>query len=186
LQIIDSERIDLAILDIMMPGMDGYALSKKVRDKSNCLIVFLTARAEECDKLKGFEHGSVEYVTKPFSPKVLVARVDALLNLKRDEAQMFEKGEIAIDMQSYVVRVAGLRVELTPKEYELLFLLVKNEGRVLRRSVIIDHVWGYDYYGDGRVLDTNIKTLRKKISVCAGYIKTVIGIGYKFEVERHD
>lgn len=186
LGILESEDIDLAILDIMMPGMDGYSLSKRIREKSNCLIIFLTARVDEADKLKGFEYGAIEYVTKPFSPKVLVARVRALLDFKHVSNTVFRKGNLTIDVQSYLVEVEGKRVELTSKEYELLFLFVNNEGRVLKRSTLIDSIWGYDYFGDGRVLDTNVKTLRKKILSCASYIKTVIGIGYKFEVTKQD
>lgn len=184
LRFFDSEQIDLAILDVMMPGMDGYSLGRKIKEQSSCLIVFLTARADESDKLEGFEIGAVEYVTKPFSPKVLVARVSALLNFKSDDDTALRRGDLLIDMQSYIVEVAGKRVEMTSKEYELLFLLVRNENKALTRDTIIDRIWGYDYFGDGRVLDTNIKTLRKKLSHCSDCIKTVIGIGYKFEVKK--
>lgn len=184
LRFFDSEQIDLAILDVMMPGMDGYSLGRKIKERSSCLIVFLTARADEADKLEGFESGAVEYVTKPFSPKVLVARVSALLNFKSGDNAALRRGNLLIDMQSYVVQVSGKRVEMTSKEYELLFLLVRNENKALTRDMIIDRIWGYDYFGDGRVLDTNIKTLRKKLSHCSEFIKTVIGIGYKFEVKK--
>lgn len=186
LRILSVSSIDLAIIDIMMPGMDGFELSKRIGEKSDCFIMFLTARSEEADKLKGFEHGAVEYVTKPFSPKVLVARVDALFKLKGDINTGLQKGDLLIDMSSYLVEAYGKRIELTSKEYELLFLLIRNEGRVMKRDVIIQRVWGYDYFGDGRVLDTYIKTLRKKLMGSAKYIKTVIGIGYKFEVNEND
>lgn len=182
LELLASEQVDLVILDIMMPGMDGYTVCKRIRASYDVTIVFLTARADEADKLMGFEYGAIEYVTKPFSPKVLVARIRALLNYKNDELERMRKGDLEVDMQSYIVKVSGERIELTPKEYELLFLLMRNESKVLKRETIIDRVWGRDYYGDGRVLDTNIKTLRKKIMQCASYIQTVIGIGYKFEV----
>jgi len=186
LNILSKSSVDLAIIDIMMPRMDGFELSKRINDKSDCFIMFLTARSEEADKLRGFEHGAVEYVTKPFSPKVLVARADALLKLKDNKNTAVQKGELIIDMSSYLVEAQGKRIELTSKEYELLFLLIRNEGRVMKRDVIIQRVWGYDYFGDGRVLDTYIKTLRKKLMGSAKYIKTVIGIGYKFEVGEND
>ncbi|WP_128894822.1 response regulator transcription factor [Longirhabdus pacifica] len=183
----ENHHIDVVILDIMMPNVDGWSVCRRIRMNSNVLIIMLSARSEEDDKLMGFDLGADEYVTKPFSPKVLVARVKALL--KRCDIQpsspapsILKKNEVEINKESYMVKVFGEKVNLTAKEYELLLKLVENEGVVFKRDTLIHELWGYDYIGDGRVIDTNIKTLRKKLGSCARYIQTYIGVGYKFEV----
>jgi len=186
LELFQANDIDLVIVDIMMPKLDGWSVCRRIRQKSSVLIVIISARSEDDDKLMGFEFGADEYVAKPFSPKVLVAQVKALM--KRVEVKeaskenVMIKGLLTIDEASHVVLVMDKEVFLTGKEFEILTTLASNEGKVMSRDILIEKIWGYDYFGDGRVVDTNIKTLRRKISVCSSYITTVIGIGYKFEV----
>ncbi len=190
MRLFEKEAIDLVLLDIMMPGLDGWSVCRRIRKKSNVLIVILSARSDEDDKLLGFELGADEYVTKPFSPKVLVAQVKTLLNRfqatandKNTENQgIIIRNEIRIDQDAYVVKVNHVEIVLNRKEYDVLLYLMKNEGIVLNRERIIDSVWGYDYIGDGRVVDTNIKTIRKKLGDASRYIHTVVGVGYRFEV----
>lgn len=188
MKVFENNNIDLVLLDIMMPGLDGWSVCRRIRKKSNVLIIILSARSDEDDKLLGFELGADEYVTKPFSPKVLVARVKTLLSRFNDangeemKNNIISRNEIVIDKDAYSIKVGGKEIILTRKEYDLLLLLVENEGIVLNREQIINRIWGYDYYGDGRVVDTNIKTIRKKLGEASKYINTVVGVGYKFEV----
>ncbi|MCA0386245.1 MAG: response regulator transcription factor [Firmicutes bacterium] len=175
---------DLVILDVMMPFLDGWSVCRRIRKKSDCYIIFLSARTEEEDKLMGFDIGADEYITKPFSPKVLVARATALLKRQSSiirEEDVIKQNRLIIQPAFHSVKLDGKELDLTVKEFELLLVLSRNPGRVLKREYLIDSVWGIDYFGDGRVLDTNIKTLRKKLGTHAGMIKTVIGIGYKLE-----
>jgi len=175
---------DLVILDVMMPFLDGWSVCRRIRKKSDCYIIFLSARTEEEDKLMGFDIGADEYITKPFSPKVLVARATALLKRQSSiirEEDVIRQNRLIIQPAFHSVKLDGKELDLTVKEFELLLVLSRNPGRVLKREYLIDSVWGIDYFGDGRVLDTNIKTLRKKLGTHAGMIKTVIGIGYKLE-----
>ncbi|WDV45112.1 response regulator transcription factor [Clostridiaceae bacterium M8S5] len=189
IEVFDKNDIDLVILDIMIPKLDGWSICRRIRKKSDVLIIILSARSDEEDKLLGFELGADEYVTKPFSPKVMVARVKSLLSRfsmqdeqGEDEIDLINRGGICINKKAYVVTVNDKEIELTKKEFELLVLLIENEGNTLSRDRIIENVWGYDYFGDGRVVDTNIKTIRKKLGKLSRYITTVIGIGYKFKV----
>ena len=181
LDIFEQNDLDIVVLDIMLPKYDGWTVCRNIRKSSNVPIVMLTARSEESDELFGFELGVDEYITKPFSLKILVARIKALLSrtsmLSNDEISI---GGIVIDTSAHIVSVNGQRAELTPKEYELLIYLVKNKGIALSREQILDGVWGYDYYGDLRTVDTHIKRLRMKIGESAGLIQTVRGIGYRF------
>lgn len=188
----EENDVDLVLLDIMIPKLDGWSICRRIRKKSNVLIIIISARSDEEDKLLGFELGADEYVTKPFSPKVLVARIKTLLGrfsetLNFDTNQAIEmksdsKGRLFIDKENYIIRVDGEELFFTKKEFEVLCLLAENEGNTLSRERIIERVWGYDYFGDGRVVDTNIKLIRKKLGDLSGYITTVIGIGYKFKV----
>jgi DNA-binding response OmpR family regulator len=188
LKIFKDTTVDIIILDIMMPFMDGWDVCKNIRKTSQVPIILLTAKAEEDDKLLGYELGADDYVTKPFSPKVLIAKVKALL--KRSEPQieqnesLIEYQGLVIDELSHDVRIDGTSVILTPKEYDLLLFLIINKGIALSRDKILDSVWGIDYYGDARTVDTNIKRLREKLGDKADMITTIRGSGYKFEVKK--
>lgn len=176
--------IDLAILDIMMPELDGWQLTREIRKISDLPIIMLSARSEEFDMLEGFGSGVDEYVTKPFSPAVLVKRVEALLKLSaaKDNAALNEK-ELDINREAFTVCVNGENIELTLKEFELLCTLYDNAGRVLSRDQLLTHVWGYDYYGDERTVDSHIARLRTKLGrYGAAHLKTVYGMGYKLEL----
>ncbi|WP_297434947.1 response regulator transcription factor [uncultured Clostridium sp.] len=179
-------NIDIVILDIMMPKINGFDVCKTIRSVSNIPIVLLTAREEEEDKLHGYELGADDYVTKPFSPKVLVAKVNALL--KRTENININKNlsdfdGLKINKLSHEVALDENILALSPKEYDLLLYLTSNKGIALSRDKILDNVWGYDYFGDIRTVDTNIKRLREKLLHKSSYITTVRGSGYKFEVK---
>ena len=174
--------IDLVILDVMMPKMDGWEVCREIRKTSNVPVIMLTARGEERDELKGFDLGVDEYISKPFSPKILVARIDALIRRSKGQvsAQMIALGDITVDRDGRKVLVSGSLVELSFKEYELLNYLIDNQGIALSRERILNQVWDYDYYGDTRTIDTHIKKLRQKLGACGEYIETVRNIGYKF------
>jgi DNA-binding response OmpR family regulator len=181
----EHENIDLIILDIMLPEYDGWTVCREIRKSSKVPIIMLTARSEESDELFGFELGADEYVTKPFSPKILVARVNALLrrtNVIIGDIVSIEG--IEVDQIGHRVLIDGNEVEMTPKEYELLDFMTKNSGQALTREQILDEVWGYDYYGDFRTVDTHIKRLRIKLDKKSNLIQTVRGIGYRFEVKK--
>lgn len=180
------KNIDLIILDVMMPRMDGWQVCKEVREYSKVPIMMLTARAEEQSELKGFELGVDEYVAKPFSPKILVARVGALLKRVKnatDEA-VINAGGIIIDKAAHLVTIEGQAVDLSVKEFELLNYFVENQKIALSREKILNNVWNYDYFGDARTIDTHVKKLRSKLGDKGNYIKTIWGMGYKFEVEE--
>lgn len=181
----ENQDIALMILDVMMPRLDGWAVCKEVRKNSNMPIMMLTARSEERDELKGFELGVDEYIAKPFSPKILVARVSALL--KRSKGSIAEPvinaGGIEIDKTAHIVRIDGQEIELSVKEFELLVYFVENQKIALNRERILNNVWNYDYFGDARTIDTHVKKLRSKLGDKGNYIKTIWGMGYKFEVE---
>lgn len=181
----ENQDIALMILDVMMPRLDGWAVCKEVRKNSNMPIMMLTARSEERDELKGFELGVDEYIAKPFSPKILVARVSALL--KRSKGSIAEPvinaGGIEIDKAAHIVRIDGQEIELSVKEFELLVYFVENQKIALNRERILNNVWNYDYFGDARTIDTHVKKLRSKLGDKGNYIKTIWGMGYKFEVE---
>lgn len=181
-----SKKVDLIILDVMMPGLDGFAVCKTIRQNSDVPIIFLTAKGEEEDKLTGFELGADEYVTKPFSPKVLVARSKALL--KRIDGtigkpdNVFDIQGLKVNLLSRQVYVDSNEICLSPTEYDLLSYLIKNKGIVLSRNALLDNVWGYSYNGDLRTVDTHIKRLREKLLHKSKFICTVRGSGYRFEV----
>jgi Response regulators consisting of a CheY-like receiver domain and a winged-helix DNA-binding domain len=187
LTIFEQEQIQLVLLDIMIPKLDGWSVCRRIRQKSDALIIILSARSEEDDKLLGYELGADEYITKPFSPKVLLACITALFKRSRisniENSSVLHHKELSIDKEAYSVILSGEVLQLTIKEYELLLRFMENQGKVLRREALINDIWGYDYFGDGRVVDTNIKTLRKKLGSYAGCIQTVIGVGYKFETQ---
>ena len=178
--------ISLVVLDVMMPKMDGWQVCREIRSYSKVPIIMLTARAEERDELHGFDLGVDEYISKPFSPKILVARVEAILRRsnKLMEGQAVETGGIKIDKAAHLVTVDGDRIELSYKEFELLSYFVENQGIALSREKILNHVWNYDYFGDARTIDTHVKKLRSKMGEKGDYIKTIWGMGYKFEVNE--
>ena len=180
----NKEKIDLILLDVMMPKQDGWSVLRKIRQDSKVPVVMLTARGEEQDELFGFELGVDEYISKPFSPKILVARVEALLKrIKKEENEKQDINGIVIDDKVRTVTVDGNLVEFSLREYELFKYLVDNKGIALSRDKILNNVWNYDYYGDSRTIDSHIKKIRHKIGKKGKYIQTIRGIGYKFEVK---
>lgn len=177
--------IALVILDVMMPKLNGYEVLRELRSYSKVPVMMLTARGEEWDELKGFEQGADEYISKPFSPKILVARVQALLrrNTTSEDAGVLKAGEIELNKSAHIVMIDGTAVELSYKEFELLQYFMENKGLALSREQILNHVWNYDYFGDARTIDTHVKRLRSKMGERGSdYIKTIWGMGYKFEV----
>ncbi|MDP4179166.1 MAG: response regulator transcription factor [Bacillota bacterium] len=181
----NNEHIDLIILDIMMPKLDGFSVCRTIRKTSNVYIIILTAKEEEYDKLLGYELGADDYVTKPFSPKVLVAKTKALLKRTDETISTIEgvteiKG-VSVNELSHSVTVDGEEIDLSPKEYDLLLYLMKNKGIVLSRDSLLNKVWGFDYFGDLRTVDTHIKRLRQKLQNKSDIISTVRGSGYKLE-----
>ena len=180
----ESSKIGLILLDVMMPKLDGWSVLRQVRQDSKVPVIMLTARGEEQDELFGFELGVDEYISKPFSPKILVARVEAILRrVKGDEVETKDYNGIVIDEAGRTVSVDGKPVELSLREYELLKYLVDNENIALSRDKILNNVWNYDYYGDSRTIDSHIKKIRHKLGKKGKYIKTMRGVGYKFELK---
>lgn len=180
----ENQDIALIILDVMMPKMDGWQVCREVRQYSKVPIIMLTARGDEKDELQGFELGVDEYISKPFSPKILVARVEAILRRTNHLMQedSLECGGISIDKAAHVVKIDGNAIELSFKEFELLTYFMENKGIALSREKILNSVWNYDYFGDARTIDTHVKKLRSKMGEKGELIKTVWGMGYKFEV----
>lgn len=178
------DEISLIILDVMMPKADGWQVCREVRNYSKVPIIMLTARSDERDELQGFELGVDEYISKPFSPKILVARVEAILRRtgQVNEEETMECGGIVMDKAAHVVTIDGSQVELSYKEFELLAYFMENKGIALSREKILNSVWNYDYFGDARTIDTHVKKLRNKLGDKGELIKTVWGMGYKFEV----
>ncbi len=174
--------ISLVILDVMMPKMDGWEVLKSIREHSKVPVIMLTARSEEQDELKGFEYGADEYISKPFSPKILVARVEAILRRSGiNQEETLDIGGILVDKSAHSVKVDGKELELSFKEYELLLYFIENKDIALSREKILNNVWNYDYFGDARTIDTHVKKLRAKLGDKGDYIKTVWGMGYKFD-----
>lgn len=179
------KKIDLVILDVMMPKMSGWEVLETIRKYSKVPVIMLTAKSEERDELRGFELGVDEYITKPFSPKILVARVEALLRRTvGDQSEVLEVGGIRINKAAHTVTVDGRNLDLSFKEFELLTYFVENQGIALSRETILNNVWNYNYFGDARTIDTHVKKLRSKMGDKGEYIKTVWGMGYKFEVDQ--
>lgn len=178
------DDFDIIIMDVMMPELDGFSAVREIRKTSSTPVLMLSARGEEYDKIHGFELGIDDYVVKPFSPKELMMRVSAILKRSGGgEAQrdVVTYGGLTVDFTGRLVYIDGKRVDMTPKEYDLFFYLVKNKGIALTREKLINEVWGYDFYGDDRTLDTHIKLLRKSLGEYSGTITTLRGVGYRFE-----
>lgn len=182
----DEKDIALIILDVMMPKMDGWEVCREIRKNSKVPIIMLTARSDERDELLGFDLGVDEYISKPFSPKILVARVEAILRRtgQANPEDVLSAGGIVIDKAAHLATVDGKQMELSFKEFELLTYFLENEGIALSREKILNSVWNYDYFGDARTIDTHVKKLRSKMGDKGEYIKTVWGMGYKFEVDE--
>lgn len=179
--------IALIILDVMMPKMDGWQVCREIRQYSKVPIIMLTAKSDERDELMGFELGVDEYISKPFSPKILVARVEAILRrTSATDGDIMEVGGIVLDKAAHEIRIDGVPLELSVKEFELLTYFMLNKGVALSREKILNNVWNYDYFGDARTIDTHVKKLRSKMGEKGDYIKTIWGMGYKFETEARE
>ena len=176
--------ISLVIIDVMMPKMNGWDVCREIRKNSKVPIIMLTAKSDESSELNGFECGADEYIAKPFSPKILTARVDALIrrSYSIDSSEVTDVGGIIIDKAAHIVKIDGQEIDLSFKEFELLTYFVDNKGLALSREKILNNVWNYDYFGDARTIDTHVKKLRKKLGDKGDYIKTIWGMGYKFEI----
>lgn len=180
----NENKISLVLLDVMMPKQDGWSVLRQIRQTSKVPVIMLTARGEEQDELFGFELGADEYISKPFSPKLLVARIKAILNRSnKSNSDVKDYGGIVIDPEGRAVTVDGKPIELSLREYELLKYLLDNENVALSREKILNNVWNYDYYGDSRTIDSHIKKIRHKLGKKGKYIKTIRGVGYKFEID---
>ena len=182
----EQNDIALIILDVMMPKMDGWQVCREIRNYSKVPIIMLTAKGDEKDELQGFDLGVDEYISKPFSPKILVARVEAILRRagKAASGDVMEAGGIHLDQAAHMVTIDGQNVELSYKEFELLTYFMENKGIALSREKILNNVWNYDYFGDARTIDTHVKKLRSKLGVKGDMIKTIWGMGYKFEADE--
>ena len=180
------ESFDLILLDIMMPGIDGYEVCKQVRQKNDIPILFISALSDD-NKLKGYDLGADDFISKPFTPSLLYAKCNALLKrFKKDEQHetMIEEGILRINDDTHEVFVDGQQTALSHKEYQMLIYFIDNKRKILSRDQLLDHIWGYDYYGDQRIVDTYVKKLRKKLKEAAPYIQTVVKIGYMFDVKE--
>ena len=181
------ESFDLILLDIMMPGIDGYEVCKQVRQKNDIPILFISALSDEDNKLKGYHLGADDFISKPFTPSLLYAKCNALLKrFKKDEEHetMIEEGIICINDNTHEVFIKGEKTALSHKEYQMLIYFIDNKRKILSRDQLLDYIWGYDYYGDQRIVDTYVKKLRKKLKDAAPYIQTVVKIGYMFDAKE--
>ena len=184
---VSNNDYDIIVMDVMMPELDGFSAVKEIRKIKNTPIIMLSARGEEYDRLHGFDLGIDDYVVKPFSPKELMMRIEAIMNRYRSAVvtnqNVFTFGDLKIDYDARIVTISNERIELTPKEYELLTYLIKNENIAVTRETLLTKIWGYDFFGDDRTLDTHLKSLRKKIGVYGQNIITLRGVGYRFETK---
>lgn len=185
-ELCENEDFDLIILDVMMPELDGFSTCKAIKAKKDIPVIMLSARGEEYDRIHGFESGVDDYVVKPFSPKELMMRVNVVVSrnnksIAQVQHEVFEKEGLKVDFTSRTVYVDGKPVDMTPKEYELIFFFIKNKGIALTRERLINEIWGYDYYGDDRTLDTHIKLLRSSLGEYRKFLVTLRGMGYRFE-----
>jgi len=183
LELLEKEKVDLVILDVMMPEQDGFSVCQEIRKTSSIPIIMLTAKGEEVDQLLAFELGADEYVSKPFSPKILMARVNALFRRLENEISVVSNG-LNIDTASRQVSIDSQPLDLSPKEYELLSFLVENRGKAFSRQQLLNQVWNYDYFGDLRTVDTHINRLRTKLGDKSALVQTIRGYGYRFEVKK--
>ena len=177
-----NDKIDLIVMDIMMPNLDGFSACREIKKIKDIPIIVLSARSEEFDKLTGFDLGIDDYITKPFSPKELIARIKAIMKRKIGDNEQFIYEDLVIDYKAHSVKIKNIEVKLTPKEYDLLVYFVKNKNIALSREQLLSNIWGYDFYGDDRTIDTHIKMLRNNLGKYRDLIKTVRSLGYKFEI----
>ncbi len=187
-EICKTKDFDIIVLDIMMPELDGFSACREIRKTKSTPVIMLSARGEEYDRIHGFELGVDDYVVKPFSPKELMLRIDAIIRRAKTQSggetkDVFAFEGLTVDFTARIVYVDEQRVKMSPKEYDLFFYMVKNQGRALTREKLITEVWGYDYYGDDRTLDTHIKLLRKNLGAYSRFIVTLRGVGYRFETD---
>ena len=182
INLVKHNDIDIIIMDIMMPKMDGFLASSEIRKISDAPIIMLSARDTELDKLNGFDLGIDDYITKPFSPKELIARIKAITKRINMDSDLFIYEDLKIDYKAHSVFIENKEIKLTPKEYELLVYFIKNKNIALSREILLSKIWGYDYYGDYRTIDTHIKMLRNNLGKYRDLIKTVRAVGYKFEI----
>lgn len=182
LKIINKENIDLIVLDIMMPKLDGFSLCKQIKDK-NIPIIILSARTDEFDKLMGFDLGIEDYVTKPFSPKELMARIKVILKRNNSVKNQFVYKDLVVDFKAHTISINHEYLKFTPKEYDLLVYFINNENIALSRETLLDKIWGYSFFGDDRTVDTHVKMLRNTLGEYRNLIVTVRGMGYKFETK---
>lgn len=183
LSLID-DSFDIVLLDIMMPGIDGYEVCKLIRQKNNVPILFISALSEDENKLKGYDVGADDFISKPFTPSLLYAKCNALLKRLTKEVHSLNVGMIKIDEDTHEVYVNDELIQLSHKEYMMLIYFIENKRKILSREQLLDHIWGYDYYGDQRIVDTYVKKLRKKLKDASGYIQTVVKIGYMFDTKE--
>lgn len=176
-----NDDIDIVILDVMMPNKDGFTAYQEMKKLKNIPTIILSARSEEYDKLNGFDMGVDDYVTKPFSPKELIARIKAILKRSNTYIDCYTYKTLKVDYKAHSLLIDNKEIEITPKEYELLIYFIKNKTHALSRDQLINEIWGYDFYGDDRTIDTHIKTLRKRLGIYRNLIRTVRGVGYKYE-----
>lgn len=184
LKVIEKEQIDVIILDIMMPKMDGYSFFKELKKDYNIPTIILSARSDEYDKLLGFDLGIDDYLTKPFSPKELMARVKAITRRGKKKEDKFVYDKLVVDFIGHTIEIDNKEINITPKEFELLTYFINNQNIAITREALLNKLWGYDYYGDDRTIDTHIKMLRNNLGIYRDLIKTVRGVGYKFEIKQ--
>ena len=182
LDIIKKEKIDVIVLDIMMPKLDGFSAYKEIKNIKNIPTIILSARTEEYDKLLGFELGVDDYLTKPFSPKELIARIKAITKRSSGTTDKFIYNDLVVDFMGYTIYIEGKEVKVTPKEFEILTYMIKNKNVAISRESLLSNIWGYDYFGDDRTIDTHVKMLRNNLGKYRDLIQTVRGVGYKFEI----
>ena len=183
LGIIKKEKIDVIVLDIMMPKLDGFSAYKEIKNIKNIPTIILSARTEEYDKLLGFELGVDDYLTKPFSPKELIARIKAITKRSSGTTDKFIYNDLVVDFMGYTIYIEGKEVKVTPKEFEILTYMIKNKNVAISRESLLSNIWGYDYFGDDRTIDTHVKMLRNNLGKYRDLIQTVRGVGYKFEIK---
>ena len=184
INIVENNDIDIIVLDIMMPKLDGYSTLKEIKKIKNIPVILLSARKEEFDKLMGFELGSDDYMTKPFSPKELIARIKAILKRTNNEVDNYIYEDLVVDFKGNTVKIKDKEIKITPKEYDLLTYFIKNPNIALSREQLLSKIWGYDFFGDDRTIDTHIKMLRNNLGIYRDLIVTVRGMGYKFEIKK--